>query len=230
MLRLALLLIQTLALLGAINSVQGQSQLLEIEPASPQLELSPTEDQGDDDDLLDLDPANADDNDDDDLDLESEIDDDENSDLDGREEPIETEQSSDEMIGDNWPANSINEIELRVVEVERVPEDRSELLAGFGRVGPVSDSVKVFAWEAANIRYQPLYFEDVVLERYGQTMPDYRQGFRSAAHFALSFTGLSLQLLETPPKSCDYPLGYCRPGTCVPQTRQRHFFGALSLQ
>ena len=124
----------------------------------------------------------------------------------------------------------MSEIGLSLDEVGRVPEDRSELLDGFGRIGPVGESVKVFAWEAPNIRYQPLYFEDVVLERYGQTQPDFRQSIRSAILFGAQYAGLPLQTWETNPKSCDHPLGYCRPGTCVPQTTQRHFFGAFSLR
>ena len=232
MLRLTFLLVLLPALFGISENVsaQSQSQMDGLETISrPQLESATLKDL--------LDPSNA--ADDDDLDLdEDEIDEDEldalraeeDSELETESGDLKPERLTDERIRENWPKHSIREIDLSLAEVGRVPEDRSELLDDYGRVGPVSESVKVFAWEAPNIRYQPLYFEDVALERYGQTLTDYRQGIRSAIIFGAQFTGWSLALLEQNPKSCDHPLGFCRPGTCVPQTTQRHFFGAFSLR
>ena len=236
MYRFVFLLVFMSVLLGQVENTQGQSRRIKIEPAvQPQLELGSIESAEDDDqnDSLELDePAKEDDaklnemTDEDDLDLDDDLDDD----LDTEQDQASLRRLTDDQIRNNWPKHSINEIGLSLDEVGRVPEDRSGLLQEYGRFGPVSESVKVFAWEAPDIRYQPLFFEDVVLERYGQTLPDYRQGVRSAIHFGTAFTGLSLQLLETPSRSCDYSLGYCRPGTCVPQTTQRHFFGPLSLR
>ena len=225
MLRLTFLLVLLSALFGISENAQAQSQtrLDNIEPIGrPQLE-APSED------VLDpMDPSNETD-DQGDQDDDPSRDRDPDSDLDTENGELEPERLTDERIRQNWPKHTIREIDLSLDEVGRVPEDRSELLDDYGRIGPVSDSLKVFAWEAPSIRYQPLYFEDVVLERYGQTQRDYRQGIRSAILFGAQFTGWSLSLLETNPKSCDYPLGFCRPGTCVPQTTQRHFFGAFSL-
>ena len=236
MYRFVFLLVFMSVLLGQVENTQGQSRRIKIEPAvQPQLELGSIESAEDDDqdDSLELDePAKEDDaklnemTDEDDLDLDDDLDDD----LDTEQDQASLRRLTDDQIRNNWPKHSISEIGLSLDEVGRVPEDRSGLLQEYGRFGPVSESVKVFAWEAPDIRYQPLFFEDVVLERYGQTLPDYRQGVRSAIHFGTAFTGLSLQLLETPSRSCDYSLGYCRPGTCVPQTTQRHFFGPLSLR
>ena len=176
-----------LALLTALFSISGnvlaqsQTRLREIEPIKrPQLERpqfeSPSED------VLDpMDPDNE--VDEDESTLDSLLDDeekDEDSDLDNDEDDPAKERLTDDRIRQNWPRNTISEIDLSLAEVGRVPEDRSELLEGYGRFGPVSESLKVFAWEAPNIRYQPLYFEDVALERYGQTLTDYRQGIRSA--------------------------------------------------
>ena len=234
--RFLFLLVFMSAMLGLVENTQGQSRRIKIEPAvQSQLELGSIESAEDDDqdDSLALDePAKEDDaklnemTDEDDLDLDDDLDDD----LDTEQDQASLRRLTDDQIRNNWPKHSISEIGLSLDEVGRVPEDRSGLLQEYGRFGPVSESVKVFAWEAPDIRYQPLFFEDVVLERYGQTLPDYRQGVRSAIHFGTAFTGLSLQLLETPSRSCDYSLGYCRPGTCVPQTTQRHFFGPLSLR
>ena len=232
--RFLFLLVFMSAMLGLVENTQGQSRRIKIEPAvQPQLEFGSIESAEDDDqdDSLALDePAKEDDaklnemTDEDDLDLDDDLDDD----LDTEQDQASLRRLTDDQIRNNWPKHSISEIGLSLDEVGRVPEDRSGLLQEYGRFGPVSESVKVFAWEAPDIRYQPLFFEDVVLERYGQTLPDYRQGVRSAIHFGTAFTGLSLQLLETPSRSCDYSLGYCRPGTCVPQTTQRHFVGPLS--
>ena len=241
MYRFVFLLVFMSVLLGLVENTQGQSRRIKIEPVvRPQLELDSTDSAKDEDqdDSLELgEPAKEDDDeklsemaDEDDLDLDDDLDDDLSDDLDTEQDQASLRRVTDDQIRNNWPKHSISEIGLSLDEVGRVPEDRSGLLQEYGRFGPVSESVKVFAWEAPDIRYQPLFFEDVVLERYGQTLPDYRQGVRSAIHFGTAFTGLSLQLLETPSRSCDYSLGYCRPGTCVPQTTQRHFFGPLSLR
>lgn len=148
---------------------------------------------------------------------------------DNRDDEAETDSTPREVTLADWPTRSIGNINISLAESGRTPDDRSELLSTFGRSGlPIGSTYKVFAWQAPDIRYQPLYFEDVALERYGQTLPAYRQTLRSAWHMTKSFTGLGFQMLETPSRSCDYPLGFCRPGTCVPQTTQRHFFGSLS--
>jgi hypothetical protein len=42
----------------------------------------------------------------------------------------------------------------------------------------------LYAWEAPNLAYNPLYFEDVQLERYGHTYPCYIQPFVSVAKFS----------------------------------------------
>lgn len=213
-------LILLLAFLAMPTNAHGQSSSTQIAPPRPQLEA---DQEGDG---LDLSKPNDQSDDAMDDDLNGDLD----SGFDEEAEPITPQRLSDDRIRDNWPKHSLATISLSLAKNGRVPEDRSGLLQGFGRVGTVSDTVKVFAWEAPSIHYQPLYFEDVVLERYGQTLPAYRQSVRSAIHFGTAFTGLAFQMLETPPRSCDSPLGYCRPGACVPQTTQRHFFGALSLR
>ena len=219
-----------LAFLAMPTNVQGQSSSTQIASPRPQFELEPDQEDND----LEISEPNdqSDDAMDNDLDddLNEDLDDDLDSGFNEEEEPITPQRLSDNRIRENWPKHSLATINLSLAQNGRVPEDRSGLLQGFGRVGSVSDTVKMFGWEAPSIHYQPLYFEDVVLERYGQTLPDYRQSVRSAIHFGTAFTGLGFQLLETPPRSCDSPLGYCRPGDCVPQTTQRHFFGALSLR
>ena len=218
-----------LALLAIPVNAQGQTKNTQLDLVlRPQLEPDQEGDDASEQSELDgeLDDVLDDDLDDD---LDGDLDGDLDSGFEEEEESIIPQRLSDDRIRANWPKHSLATIRLSFAESGRVPEDRSHLLQAFGRVGAVSDTVKVFGWEAPSIHYQPLYFENVVLERYGQTLPDYRQSVRSAIHFGTALTGLAFQIHETPSRSCDSPLGYCRPGNCVPQTTQRHFFGALSL-
>ncbi|WP_166829757.1 hypothetical protein [Thalassoroseus pseudoceratinae] len=75
----------------------------------------------------------------------------------------------------------------------------------------------VFHWEASNIHYNPLYFEDVQLERYGQSHHDIFQPFFSAGKFGLQLVGLPYQATIDPVCKKIYPLGYYRPGDCAPK-------------
>jgi hypothetical protein len=104
-----------------------------------------------------------------------------------------------------------------------VPEDQSYRLARQAGIhsSPVA-SEKLFAWAAPNIRYQRLYFEDVPLERYGQTPCGLRQTILSGAHFYKSAILLPYQAISHPPKDCDWPLGFCRPGAETPFVWERH--------
>jgi hypothetical protein len=76
---------------------------------------------------------------------------------------------------------------------------------------------KVFAWEASNIYYNPLYFEDVALERYGHTYPCWVQPFASVGKFSVQLAGLPYQMGIDPICKKMYPLGYYRPGECAPK-------------
>jgi hypothetical protein len=106
----------------------------------------------------------------------------------------------------------------------KTPQDQSWQLTRRGHM-PHANSEKVFAWAAPDIRYNPLYFEDIALERYGQTRGFLRQPFVSGAHFLKSATFLPYYSLYDPVNSCDGPLGYCRPGVRVGCAQARHYFG-----
>ena len=115
-----------------------------------------------------------------------------------------------------WPSKSIQQVRLDLVEHgAAAPEDRSSrLFASSQRLdGNIAATEKVFAWAAPNINYQPLYFEDVALERYGQTKGLVKQPFVSAGRFLADKVLLGTRALRVSPKSCDSPLGYCRPGS-----------------
>ena len=110
-----------------------------------------------------------------------------------------------------WPKKSIQEMRLDIRDPSgEIPEDRSLDLVNGDNMSWISvpHTQKLYAWAAPNIRYQPLYFEHVAMERYGQTACGKREFLSSAIHFYGSTLLLPLHLRTTPPKSCDYPLGF----------------------
>jgi len=74
----------------------------------------------------------------------------------------------------------------------------------------------VMAWKASALCHKPLYFEDVELERYGQTCSPLFQPLLSASKFFLTIPILPYKFGLEPPCECIYPLGYYRPGSCAP--------------
>lgn len=127
-----------------------------------------------------------------------------------------------------WAGRSISDIRIDTREYSNVrPRDRSDELlgAGGGNWQASSTSQKNFSWTAPNIRYQPLYFEDVALERYGQTIGGFWGNAVSYLHFFKSRALLPYSMLVDCPHSCDYPLGYCRPGQPTRRIIQRHWWG-----
>ena len=90
---------------------------------------------------------------------------------------------------------------------------------------PIANSDKLFAWAAPDFSYNPLYFEDVALERYGQTRGLIRQPFVSGFHYLKSAVFLPYYTLFDPIDSCDGPLGYCRPGERIGCVTTRDYFG-----
>lgn len=73
-----------------------------------------------------------------------------------------------------------------------------------------------YYWEPSNLFHNPLYFEDVALERYGHTYPDVVQPFVSLGKFGVQVVGLPYTMLLDRPMACQYALGYYRPGDCAP--------------
>ncbi len=74
----------------------------------------------------------------------------------------------------------------------------------------------LFAWKASALCHKPLYFEDIELERYGQTCSPLFQPIISAAKFYITLPILPYMMGLEPPCECIYPLGYYRPGSCAP--------------
>ena len=105
---------------------------------------------------------------------------------------------------------------------DKRPADKfSDYLAKYPAKPAVARPPRLVMWEAANIRYQPLYFEDVILERYGQTSGPLRQPWVSGYRFVLAGSVLPYNAWIERPRSCDSPLGYVRPGRCTIDQRQR---------
>lgn len=73
-----------------------------------------------------------------------------------------------------------------------------------------------FAWVASNMVHRPLYFEDLNLERYGNSACPTLQPAISAARFAAELSVLPYQVAIHRPRECIYLLGYCRPGSPAP--------------
>ena len=71
-------------------------------------------------------------------------------------------------------------------------------------------------WQASNIAYQPLYFEDVNLERYGY-QHCHLQPLISAAHFFGRIPAIPYFMGVRHPRQCIYPLGFAQPGDCTPR-------------
>ena len=72
-----------------------------------------------------------------------------------------------------------------------------------------------YNWQASAFCHNPLYFEDVNLERHGHTL-GCLQSAVSFAHFFGAVPLLPYHMTAEPPHECIYTLGHHRPGTYVP--------------
>ncbi|MFK7778650.1 MAG: hypothetical protein QM501_11150 [Gimesia sp.] len=75
----------------------------------------------------------------------------------------------------------------------------------------------IYTWEASNLHYNPLYFEDPNLERYGNSRRDLVQPFVSMGRFTGQLLALPYQMSIDPIRKEIYPLGYYRPGEITPK-------------
>ena len=100
---------------------------------------------------------------------------------------------------------------------EIVPPCPEEVGLGDEPFVPRAMPPSVFAWKASNVHYNPLYFEDVQLERYGHSYGDCVQPFVSLGKFSVQLVGLPYQMALDPPCKDIYPLGYYRPGEPAPK-------------
>ncbi len=97
------------------------------------------------------------------------------------------------------------------------PECPKEIQLSSGPFEPRVFPASTYTWQASNIFYQPLYFEDPDLERYGHAYPFFIQPIVSSLRFTTQAIGLPYQMTIDPPCCRVYPLGYYRPGECAPK-------------
>ncbi len=112
----------------------------------------------------------------------------------------------------------------------RLPTDYAETALPAERVvapPQISDGAWTgFHWEAPGTRHQPLYFENIPLERHGYSL-GLAQPFASAAHFVGNTAILPYRMAAEPPHNSFYTLGHERPGTPTPQ---RYYRPPLSVR
>ncbi len=76
-------------------------------------------------------------------------------------------------------------------------------------------SMTTYTWQATGLCHKPLYFEDVQLERYGNSCSPFFQPLISGAHFFLTVPALPYKMGLEAPCECVYTLGTYRPGSCA---------------
>lgn len=81
-----------------------------------------------------------------------------------------------------------------------------------------------FYWEAPEVWHQPYYFDDVPLERYGQSIAPARQAWLSGLKFYMTFPLMPVKLWADPPFTKVATFGYYRVGSDNPAVRQKSMF------
>lgn len=121
----------------------------------------------------------------------------------------------------------LSTIQINVAQAKKTPTDRTPQLFQTTSSDWMLSSPNelTYYWEAPNIRYKKLYFEDVPLERYGQAPCGcWQQAFRVTAHWAGALLSAPIKMRTDPYYDCDTPLGFCEPGQCVLPIWQREVY------
>ena len=108
--------------------------------------------------------------------------------------------------------------ERRLLPERRAYQKLSQVPVVKHTVGYSRDWVPLsYSWEAPQLKYNPLYFEDPQLERYGNEV-GILQPFLSGARFYATIPTLPYQMMSEGNSVCHtvYDFGYARPGDCVP--------------
>lgn len=144
-----------------------------------------------------------------------------------------TQADGPDEPGANWSPKPLSELTTNTVLPggvlprnywdERGPQPMAYCDAGGASRGwPVN----TFNWVASCLAHNPLYFEEINLERYGYGCGCYGpcctngiQSACSAAHFFATVPALPYMMAVDCPRDCDYTLGYYRPGSCPPWQR-----------
>jgi hypothetical protein len=78
-----------------------------------------------------------------------------------------------------------------------------------------------YSWAASELRHRPLYFEDAMLERHGQSRHPLVQPLASGTRFLLTFPVLPYAMTVNSPRPAHTTLGSFRPGSGAPRLLQR---------
>ncbi len=82
------------------------------------------------------------------------------------------------------------------------------------------DTITSMHWQPTNFFHMPAYFDNVPLERYGQTKHPRLEPVLSGVKFALALPILPYKMGVDRPHDCVTTLGHLPPGDCVPCIKQ----------
>jgi hypothetical protein len=102
-----------------------------------------------------------------------------------------------------------------------MPTDQATEVFQPGPLSPEGVTWKPFYWSASEIWHRPLYFDDVQLERYGQTRAPLLQPVLSGAHFFGTLPIIPYKTGLDRPFEMVSTLGYYRPGSPAPCVGRR---------
>jgi len=106
-----------------------------------------------------------------------------------------------------------------------VPADchaaQEELAEAGDLYSPRTHTGSMFHWQASRLGHNPLYFEDVPLERHGHSVHPCLQPALSGARFFGNVPILPYRMGLDHPCEYDYTLGHRRPGSCAEHLRER---------
>jgi hypothetical protein len=127
-----------------------------------------------------------------------------------------------EQLG--YRTKALSELSLNVeISTEQLPKDCSSgvfqetVLSQDGRDWFATE----FNWAASDLFAQPAYFDDPLLERYGQTRHPLVQPWLSGVHFFGQFPLMPYKIVVDRPFDKIYTLGYYRPGSPMPCVTRR---------
>jgi len=123
-----------------------------------------------------------------------------------------------------YSSKPLVELSLNIeLKNDKLPDDCAQEVFHSSRPGggdrgwPSTD----FHWVASDLWHQPAYFDDPILERYGQAHPACVQPWLSGAHFFAQFPIMPYKLALDRPFERVYTLGYHRPGSPTPLLTRR---------
>ncbi len=142
----------------------------------------------------------------------------------GPAKPGRPNEDQDRALDATW--KPIGEVSASITPpAGELPTDLAAArFAQAGVIGPPESEFRdwepvTYCWAASGLYHNPLYFEEINLERYGYTWGLLQPGI-SAIHFFGTVPLLPYKMVAQPPHECVYTLGYYRPGDCVPRQHE----------